>query len=62
MTIVTLLDTRTACFRDLGQIVAHKAEFKPNHAVVSVAMLLDFSFIQAPAAVLLRRVKWTHND
>jgi hypothetical protein len=42
VTTVTPLDTRIACFRDLGQIVAHKAEFKPNHPVVPVAMLLDF--------------------
>jgi hypothetical protein len=40
VTVVTL-DTRIACSRDLGQIVAHKPEFKPNHPVVPVSMLLD---------------------
>jgi hypothetical protein len=42
VTTVTPHHARAACFRDVAQIVAQKAEFKPNHPVVPVAMLLDF--------------------
>jgi hypothetical protein len=49
------LDTLAACFRDLAQIIAHKAEFKPNQADGTVAMVLDFRSTrgaQPPSAAL----------